>query len=61
MSEIYQGEINKNAPTLHRIPCYFVSSHAMRNNVNGKETFIYQENELLEFITLKSKHSRNIV
>uniref|UniRef100_A0A914BXT0 Uncharacterized protein n=1 Tax=Acrobeloides nanus TaxID=290746 RepID=A0A914BXT0_9BILA len=61
MSKMYKREIEKNAPKLYRIPCYFVSSHSLLNIVNGKKTFFYQENELLEFIMLKSKHSRIII
>uniref|UniRef100_A0A914BXS0 IRG-type G domain-containing protein n=1 Tax=Acrobeloides nanus TaxID=290746 RepID=A0A914BXS0_9BILA len=55
-------EIKAKAPELYKIPCYFIAAPALRQVVRGGRNLIYyQETELLEYIVLMSKHSRNIV
>ena len=62
VAQKYKEQIDMSGEEgLKKIPCYFVSAFSMQKLVIGKTDLFYQEAKLLEYITLQSKHSRNIV
>lgn len=59
----FQKEIDMKAPELRDVPLFFVSSRVLTKLVNERFNDIdykFGEENLLEFIILKSKYSRNI-
>uniref|UniRef100_A0A914EB50 IRG-type G domain-containing protein n=1 Tax=Acrobeloides nanus TaxID=290746 RepID=A0A914EB50_9BILA len=65
LAQVYAKEVETRAPELKHVPCFFVSSISLRNLVSGKfnsgNTFYYQEAKFLEYLTLQSRHGKNVV